>query len=191
MPNKFVFPGGGIDRSDSRIQPVSGLRPEVAAKLASFSQGARPQTLAMAAIRETFEETGLRVGRISARGIRTRSRSWAAYSAPGVAPSLDILDLVARAITPPGESRRFDARFFMTSADHLFGDPDEALRGSGELLDLQWVELERATELDLPGITQLVLGEIAMRLSLSVAERSRVPVPFIRFRNGKPAYGSL
>jgi hypothetical protein len=34
-----------------------------------------------------------------------------------LAPALDRLDLIARAVTPPGRPRRFNARFFMARAE--------------------------------------------------------------------------
>ena len=38
---------------------------------------------------------------------------------PPTAPALDSLDLIARAVTPPGRPRRFNARFFMARAEEL------------------------------------------------------------------------
>ena len=67
MPNKFVFPGGRVDPADSRIVPIVDLRAAVARRLMARMRGTpterRARALAMAAIRETFEETGLVIGR--------------------------------------------------------------------------------------------------------------------------------
>jgi 8-oxo-dGTP pyrophosphatase MutT (NUDIX family) len=188
MPNKFVFPGGRIDRADSLVTPAAELRPEIEAKLLKGCSAARARAIAMAAIRETFEETGLLVGRRTNNPPRTRSKSWAAFAKQGVAPRLDILDLVARAITPPGERRRFDARFFMADAEHVQGSVDEDLAGSGELLDLDWIPLSQARALDLPGITRLVVGEIEERLASPLSERR---VPFVHHRHGRPIFDYL
>ena len=184
MPNKFVFPGGSVDPADSRVLPHAGLRPEVEASLRKGCSAVRARALAMAAIRETFEETGLLVGRETPRPARTRSRSWAAFFARGVVPSLEILDLVARAITPPDEPRRFDARFFMADAAHVHGDAHDQLEGSGELLDLHWVPLSRAKRLDLPAITSLVVDEVAKRLTAKPAT-TVIAVPFVHFPRGR------
>lgn len=81
-------------------------------KLALGCTEARARALALAAIRETFEEAGLLVGRRVAFVPRTRARGWAAFLAHGVVPALDALEYVARVITPPGNPRRFDTRFF-------------------------------------------------------------------------------
>jgi 8-oxo-dGTP pyrophosphatase MutT (NUDIX family) len=184
MPNKFVFPGGGVDPADSRVIPQRGLRPEVEASLRKGCSPARARALAMAAIRETFEETGLLVGRETSSPPRTRSRSWAAFLANGVVPSLEILEFVARAITPPCEPRRFDARFFMADAVHIHGEAHDQLEGSGELLDLHWVPLSEAKRLDLPAVTSLVVDEIAKRLATG-SGAAAIPVPFIHFSRGK------
>src|SRR3989442_12312094 len=61
MPGKFVFPGGRVDAA-ARLMPVaSGLDPHAEAHLMKRVQRASPakaRALALAAIRETFEETG-------------------------------------------------------------------------------------------------------------------------------------
>jgi 8-oxo-dGTP pyrophosphatase MutT (NUDIX family) len=179
MPDKFVFPGGRVDPADARVRPLVPLRPEVERKLARGSSATRARALAMAAIRETFEETGLLVGDPSPRVPRTRSSAWAAFLRHGVVPSLGALDFVARAITPPGNPRRFDARFFMADASCIHGDAHDELVGSGELLDLDWVPLERAQSLDLPEVTHMVVDEVRKRLA--AADPASVPVPFVRF----------
>jgi 8-oxo-dGTP pyrophosphatase MutT (NUDIX family) len=133
----------------------------------------------MAAIRETFEETGLLVGRVTPRVPRTRSNAWQAFLRHGIVPALDVLDFVARAITPPGNPRRFDARFFMADASHIHGDAHDDLSGSGELLDVRWVSLEEARNLDLPDITRMVIGQIPKRLASR--PDAPLPVPFVRY----------
>jgi 8-oxo-dGTP pyrophosphatase MutT (NUDIX family) len=183
MPNKFVFPGGRVDAADGRIAPLTGLRPEVEERVARGCSATRARALGMAAIRETFEETGLLVGEPVASPPRTRSRSWGAFLAHGVVPSLEILDLVARAITPPGLPRRFDARFFMTDAVHVHGDAHDELAGSGELLDVRWIPISEAQHLDLPQITALVIEHVAMRLA--APDPAAVTVPFVRFQQGR------
>src|SRR6202035_5410908 len=65
MPGKFVFPGGRIEPSDRRMRVAGALPALVEQKL--LLRVARPSSgqaraLALAAIRETFEETGLLVG---------------------------------------------------------------------------------------------------------------------------------
>ena len=182
MPNKFVFPGGRVDPSDARAPFASGLRPDVLAKLVHGCTPARARALALAAVRETFEEAGLLIGRRATALPRTRARAWAPFLAHGVVPALDALEYVARAITPPGNPRRFDTRFFWVDAAHAHDAAGAALTGSGELLDLRWVPLSETHTLDLPEATQLVVAEVAKRLA--APDPRALPVPFARFTRG-------
>ena len=109
--------------------------------------------------------------------------------AHGLVPSLAPLELVARAITPPGSPRRFDARFFMLDARHVHGDAHDELAGSGELLDLHWVRVTEATRLDLPDVTLMVIGEVARRLG--APDPGALPVPFMRWSRGGHRLESL
>ncbi len=183
MPSKFVFPGGRLDRADARISPAADLRPEVLARLArSGTPPSRARGLAMAAVRETWEETGLLVGRPSERIPRTRSSVWARFTSHGVLPDLSVLEFVARAITPPGNPRRFDARFFMADARHIHGEAHDRFAGSGELVELTWVAVDEAKRLDLPSVTELVIGLLGDRLG---SRGDRTPVPFVRWHGNR------
>jgi 8-oxo-dGTP pyrophosphatase MutT (NUDIX family) len=164
MPDKWVFPGGGVDRADAGAAAASELRPEVEAKLTLECPRPRnPRAYAMAAVRETFEETGLVVGRAGAPGGKPPP-GWAEFAACDAAPELDKLDFIARAITPPYRPRRFDARFFMANADAVLLD-DRAHVSGGELMHTRWFTLPEALELDLPNVTRFVLGEVQARLA--------------------------
>ncbi len=162
MPNVLVFPGGRLDPGDSRRPMARQLRPEVAARMLRHASPARARGLAVAAVRETFEETGLVFGEI--RGGE-------------LCPALDALDFVARAITPPDSPIRFHARFFMADAARAAG----TLCGNGELLDLRWVRLEEAVKLPLADVTEFVLDEVGRRLR---GERP-VGVPLFSYRLGR------
>jgi 8-oxo-dGTP pyrophosphatase MutT (NUDIX family) len=180
MPNLYVFPGGRVDPADARAARATDLRPEVLAKLVRGASPARARALALAAIRETFEEAGLLVGTPSPGRVRSRSETWAAFFRNGIVPALHGLDFIARAITPPGNPRRFDTRFFLADASHAH-KPDE-LGGSGELLDLRWVPLSKTRELPLPEATLMVIGEVEKRVA--ARDPAALPVPFARFTRG-------
>ena len=68
-------------------------------------------------------------------------------------PALNRLQYFTRAITPPGQIRRYDTRFFLTEASYLHGE----LRSNGELLDLTWIKISQAIDLPISPITTLVL----------------------------------
>lgn len=169
LPHHYVFPGGRVDAGDARVPAPVPLRPEVESRLLTAASPARARALAMAAVRETFEETGLLLGRPVERPLRTRSPGWRGIFQQGVVPALDRIDYLARAITPPGQVRRFNARFFVVDADHLQGE----LRGNGELEDLHWVDLRRTDHLPVIGITELVLALLRHRLEGFAGEMPR------------------
>lgn len=181
MANKYVFPGGRIDPADMRISVSSQLRPHVAARAGHGSTPARARGLALAAIRETFEETGILIGERSENVPRTRAPAWKKFFEHKVMPRLDNLEIIARAVTPPNRTRRFDARFFMVDASAIVHELEEL--DNEELLTPAWLTLNEARALDLPSITRTVLDEVEARVSEG-ADPSR-PIPFYRFSRGK------
>ncbi|MEJ1970775.1 MAG: NUDIX hydrolase [Rhizomicrobium sp.] len=181
MANKYVFPGGRLDPGDMRIPVASELRPDVAARAALGTSLVRARGLALAAIRETFEETGIVLGEAAASVPRSRAPAWKAFFAHKVMPRLDGLEMIARAITPPNRTRRFDARFFMADASLIAHQLDGA--ETEELLTPAWLTLDEARALDLPSITRTVLDEVEARVNGDTAR----PVPFYRFARGKPS----
>jgi len=173
MPNKYVFPGGRLDPADSRAKPSHDLEEIVLAKL---MVGMRPKpsptrarAFAIAAIRETFEETGLLFGRSDLEA----------------APDLSALVYFARAITPPGRTRRFDSRFFVADAAHISNLDHPLHIGSGELLTPAWFTLEETLSLDLPSITKDILRRLRPLLDEGRLPSAGCPVSFQYFRRKK------
>jgi 8-oxo-dGTP pyrophosphatase MutT (NUDIX family) len=170
MPNKWVFPGGRLDRADWHVPAAGDLAPEVVAQVAAAPRRRLQapdrfaRALALAAVRETFEETGLVLGQTApARGRRRKGpHGWDRFLDLGYQPDLSSLGYLARAITPPGRTRRFDARFFLADAAQLATlDPVD----SHELMDLRWFTLAEALTLDLPTVTRAVLGLVEGHLA--------------------------
>ena len=157
MPDKWVFPGGAVDRDDHRVPAASELREPVLQSLMMTAPAARSRALALAAVRETFEEAGLRLAK-PADTPRTPPL-WVEFMEGGLAPDLSALDLIA----PPYRPRRFDARFFTAEADRLVSLTPSRI--SGELEEIAWVDLTEAQALDLPSVTRFVLQELEHRLS--------------------------
>lgn len=152
MPNKFVFPGGAVDPADAAV-PLASALPRAMHDALCANATTTPQALAAAALRELAEETGQI---IAAPGMGC---SWPGFE--GLRPDPAQLRFIFRAITPPGRPRRFDARFFLASADALLTDPDDFSRAEDELSHLHWVPLSEARALDMPFITEVVLAETA------------------------------
>lgn len=176
MASKWVFPGGRIERADHRAASATDLDAQSAALLAREVTPSRARALALAAVRETFEETGLVLGRTAPAA--SVVGPWREFRALGALPDLASLTYVARAITPPGRTRRFDARFFMANADALMSK--DQISGSGELDEIAWLPLDEARALELPSITRFVLAEVAERL-----ETPNRPLPFVRMVAGR------
>src|SRR5215472_803023 len=73
MPGKFVFPGGRVDKSDYRVPVAAPITAELEANLMKGSpkiNTSRAKSLAIAAIREACEETGLCLGRKAEGGAK-------------------------------------------------------------------------------------------------------------------------
>ena len=183
MPNKYVFPGGRVDPGDDRLKPPFDLHPDVLSRLTQHCSERRARGLALAAIRETWEETGLILGEPDTPTLRTRSPHWRNFLEAGVNPRLDTLQYIARAITPPHRNRRFDTRFFLAEADLVQGEVHERPEGSGELLELHWVGLDDAEDLNLANITRFMFAEVRRRIEQQLAPGE--PGPFVHARRGK------
>ena len=186
MPGKFVFPGGRIDLGDRSMPAVGALHPRVEAALAARvvrHSARRGRALALAAIRETYEETGLLLGVRQAAPGRVPDGSWAVFRDRGVTPDLTALHFIARAITPPGRPRRFDTRFFAIDRSLIAAEVEGITGPECELDELAWVSLPEARQLDLPRITHVMLEELDHRLANGFAHE--LPVPFYYFRHGR------
>lgn len=186
MPGKFVFPGGRVDPVDRRMAAAGALDQACARRLMSRVQrptNARARALALAAIRETFEETGLLFG-TSEHGAPANPPAgvWADFAAHGIYPDLESLCFVARAITPPRRPKRFDTRFFTVDAAHAAARVEGVVGPDSELVELVSVTFDEARQLDLPTITQVILKEIAARLEAGGGRH--LPVPFYWEKRG-------
>lgn len=180
MPGKFVFPGGRIEPGDRRMPAAGALsaRAEAAlgARVVRPSQ-MRNRALALAAIRETFEETGLMLGTKDYGAPEAAiDGPWSAFVREGVFPDLEALQVVARAITPPRRPKRFDTRFFAADRRAVAHEVPGVVGAESELVELVWVALADARKLDLPTITHTILDELEARLEAGFGPE--LPVPF-------------
>jgi 8-oxo-dGTP pyrophosphatase MutT (NUDIX family) len=166
MPSKYVFPGGAVDPADATHPLLPGIlsdRCRASLRQSCPPDAPGPDAIGTAALRELSEETGL------------------------VAAADFSMRFIFRAITPPGRSRRFDARFFLVPAAHVDGDQSEFSGASDELSHLHWVGLAAARQLDLPFITEVVLSEVAAQLQGA----DQQGVPFFDNSGSVPAFRRL
>jgi 8-oxo-dGTP pyrophosphatase MutT (NUDIX family) len=185
MPGRYVFPGGRVDPADRQVPVAEDLNPRDLEKLMVAMKGtpsvARARALALAAVRETFEEAGLLIGTPLGANAPPKARTWRDFFATGYRPALDRLTFFARAITPPGRPRRFDSRFFCVEAEAIV---HRAKIENGELSDLEWHSIAQARSLELPNITRVVLEDLSERIAAGALHTGDFPVPFYHRRNG-------
>ncbi|WP_299561027.1 NUDIX hydrolase [Enterovirga sp.] len=187
MPGKFVFPGGRFEPSDRRMPSATELRPETAARLTAQtpqSSCSRGRALALTAIRETYEETGLLIGRPAPEAARARAApAWQPFLDAGLLPDLAPVTFLGRAVTPPRRPKRFDTRFFVVERDSISREEPGFVGPDKELVELVWVELQAAQQLDLPRITSIMLQELEHRIDHGLADE--VPAPFYLQKRGR------
>lgn len=181
MPDVFVFPGGRVDPADRAVIPEACLDARVEARLLRGMQrptSAKARAIAMAAIRETFEETGLFLGSRRRDAAANPGADWQDLAANGLVPDLAALHFVARAITPPHRPRRYDSRFFAADVSHVRYHVDGVTGADAELTELVWLPIAEAKRLDMPAITGVALEELEARIAAGLDED--LPVPFYR-----------
>ncbi|MFT6583619.1 MAG: 8-oxo-dGTP pyrophosphatase MutT (NUDIX family) [Alphaproteobacteria bacterium] len=153
-PGVYVFPGGRVDRTDGAYARPHPARPDVVAQIARHSPARRANALVWAAIRETWEETGLLIGEPGDIGYSNKSPLHQAYADAGISPGSGLLDYIARAITPTRSPIRFNTRFFLARHSETFGD----LHVSSELEDIGWRRVsETLNELKIMKVTDFAL----------------------------------
>jgi 8-oxo-dGTP pyrophosphatase MutT (NUDIX family) len=184
LPGKFVFPGGRIEATDRLMAVSANLHERHVAKLMRRIKRptvARAMAFALAAIRETHEETGLMLGVPRAGTLKVPPGAWEAFAKAGIAPDLSAVHFIARAITPPKRPLRFDSRFFAADVTAVARRDDGFVGPDKELVELVWLPITEARRLDMPGITAVVLEELQDRIAAGMHPDH--PVPLYRMLN--------
>lgn len=146
-PGMYVFPGGGVHPEDA--EPLAWVGPsaaEFAGRLGCTPELAH--ALVVAAVRETFEETGVLLAGPAAdavcddttpfhdarEALENREYSLAHFLAThGLVLRADLIGVWAHWITPAFEPRRYDTRFFVAvlpegqRIDAVSGEADTSL----------------------------------------------------------------
>jgi 8-oxo-dGTP pyrophosphatase MutT (NUDIX family) len=179
MPGKYVFPGGGVEPTDKRMpmaRPLDRQAEQHLMRAVKRPSPVKARALALAAIRETYEETGLLLGVPADDAPQAPPGPWAAFGQAHLLPDLAAIHFVARAITPPRRSRRFDTRFFAADAAAIAHRVEGMIGPDAELVDLVWMPITEARQLDMPAITAVVLDELEARIAAGLGHE--LPVPF-------------
>lgn len=180
-PGAYVFPGGRVDRTDSTAPAATEPSPAALERLKVRMRGRpsnrRARAIALAGIREAFEEAGILIGQ---PGTTTKpaSEDWRAFIDHGYLPDPSPLVFFMRATTPPRRPRRFDNRFFAVDAAAIALDLPREKRPTEELGDLVWVALSDVKSLKLPNITQVAMEELQARLASPEGLVPEHPVPY-------------
>src|SRR3984885_11954401 len=197
-PGAFVFPGGSVDARDADEQ-VAWAGPDPAEWGQIFD--APPElarALVCAAIRETFEESGVLLAGPSADSVvaDTTAADWEADRHALLDRSLSLAEMLARRglvlrsdllrpwsrwITPVIEERRFDARFFAAALPEQQRTRDVG----GEAAEVAWVRpddaiaMGRRKEIVLWPPTAVSLAELAACGEVAAALRPRKVRPVL------------
>ena len=186
LPGKFVFPGGRIEPTDRLMAVSAALHERHIAKLMQRMRRpsiAKSAAFALAAVRETYEETGLMLGVPQERPIAAPPGPWEAFAKAGILPDLSAVHFVARAITPPRRPLRFDSRFFAAEVSTIARRDEGFVGEDKELVELVWLPITEARRLDMPGITAVVLEELQDRIAAGMGLDH--PVPLYRMLHGR------
>ena len=181
MPGKFVFPGGGVDPSDKHMPVARPLdRHALARLMVAISQG---KSAARAGARARGDPRDLRGNRAAARhacseAAKIPDGAWSVFAENNILPDLGVIHFVGRAITPPGRPRRFDARFFTMDASAVAHRIEGITGPEAELVELVWMPLNEAKQLDMPAVTGIMLEELDARIADGLGHD--LPVPFYR-----------
>jgi 8-oxo-dGTP pyrophosphatase MutT (NUDIX family) len=184
VPDFFVFPGGRVDPGDYAIRSATPLDLAAAKRMGVRGDSSLAKALAIAAVRETFEETGLLLAGSGDIG-EVAKAEWAHWKACGLAPELDRLTYFGRAITSPISPIRFHARFFIARAEALQGE----LAGSGELCELGFYPVtEVLAHMPVVDVTEFMLNRVTSYAGAPLDFNHRTPVfsyngelPFVRY----------
>ncbi len=164
MPGKFVFPGGRVEASDADA-PTDAPLPDPGHALMAAKIGARRARAApAAAIREAFEETGVRLSRPG--DVAAAPGPWRPFADAGEVAATGATRLLMRAITPTFMPMRFDTWFFIAALDAPL-----ACQTSRELEDVDWYPLADLADLDTHPVTRFVVDEARKHLAAPTSHR--------------------
>ena len=156
MPSVYVFPGGRVDRADSFAPYTGEMLPRTHRILSQHYSPSRVRAIILAAIRETFEETGLCLTQKTDERIKNINHpSWDALRTQSLLADMSEIEVFGRAVTPPYRHKRFDTWFLLRHVDEttLSGQ----MVDSAELLNLGWYDLDEIDSLKTHRATDMML----------------------------------
>jgi len=211
MPGMYVFPGGGVEKSDASADYASlcmGMDDAAASRILGIERGGLAYWVA--AIRESFEEAGILLacdgdGEIVMLDEAARAERFHAYRSrvehgghpfsemlkvEGLKLPLPRMTYFSHWITPAGAPRRYDTRFFAAVAPQS----QAPLHDNSETIDHVWIRPSSALDGNNRGTFQMrtptvhTLGLFAAHdstASLIKAMNERGSIPVIEPRIAK------
>jgi 8-oxo-dGTP pyrophosphatase MutT (NUDIX family) len=185
MPNRYVFPGGRVDKFDAKVPVTLDMHPSDRLLVGSHLNGRHrnkgAEALALCAIREAWEESGQLFGK-SGQFDMTH-HDWRVFGENGFVPNLTALRLLARAVTPAALPRRYDTWFFMGFRSSIAFTANVC--GPDSELDHQvWASEAESRAFDLPAITRMILREAVERLKSDADLSQSAAIPMFLTRGG-------
>lgn len=194
-PGQYVFPGGGVQSSDA--DDIAWVGPEPALWGVRFGCDATTaKALVVAAVRETFEESGILLAGPDAETVVVdTAEEWARtarldleagrtslaelFASRGLVLRADLLGAWAHWITPTFEPRRYDTRFLVAAVpqgQRVGSLPGEADRATWAPLSdvLTAVDAGEAAMLPPTWVTCRELAEVEVDDVLEVAAQRRI-----------------
>ncbi|MCZ2292246.1 MAG: MBL fold metallo-hydrolase [Burkholderiales bacterium] len=202
-----VFPGGVLEADDREAERYV-LGATDAALSARYGLPGGILELALAAVRESFEEIGLLLACDESGCSAAPTPAWdewrqrlqrreatLAEACQALGLRLDLRRFFAWShwLTPPGTSRRFDTRFFVTAAPAS----QVAQADQGEAVELMWLPPDAALDpqrgFKLFPVTRRTLRQLSaygsVEEALAAATRLAAPIPRVMPRHARTRQG--
>ena len=201
LGSMYCYPGGTVSKEDCRAAMVSrtvGRTPKEARRIigAAFTP-TQAIGLWVAAVREVFEEVGVLLAADSAGAKMSMSPERAgrliqhhhdvsekrlSFSAllerEQLYCDLASLSHFSSWQTPAQFAMRFDTRFFAVDASAIAHRVENVVHPDAELVELVWLPIAEARNLDLPTVTGVMLQELEARVAAGFGHD--LPVPYYR-----------
>jgi 8-oxo-dGTP pyrophosphatase MutT (NUDIX family) len=177
FPHAWVFPGGRVDDADAEAASTGQV----------LGDGVVPPKVAVAAVRETYEESGVWLGSGSPPpGFRDElnSRASTMRDAPELVADLGRMGLWSRWITPEMEPKRYDTWFFVTQIDAA--GSEHARHDETETVSSVWIRPDDAVQRSFGGDFFLAPPTFLTLMELSMFDTVEAIMAASRLRQVRP-----
>lgn len=194
VPGAYVFPGGRVDPSDAdpRVLPrLVGFDPvDLELRMEHADEELPAIAYVVAALRETFEETGILPGlptgpsqsaevlRLREELLADRTPFFRILEALGASPAASDAAYIAHWVTPEAEPRRYDTRFFALRVPRGLGVRPQP----GEISSAEWLSPQAALARHTRGSLPIIFPTLHTLRELSAFSSPREVLDHYRAR---------